>query len=447
MTVHLQVIRRILDSKDYSFIEDNNLESNMFDAYSDVFDFIVNHYEQYKVIPDLATVQNKFTDIEFEEVTENDDYLIKTLREEKVTSALRKIFEHANTISDNTGSIDALEYLKEAITRVEVEQGIASTEIVGTFNERYQHTSDVTLNNSDWFIPTGFAEIDADTNGLQRGDELAVFYARTNEGKSWISEAVATFVTEIGFRAGYFSPEMNEYDIGYRFDTLHGHISNNAMRLGRFDDEFTLESYQKYGDTLSNIRGKLFVTRPKTFNRKVTVSKLRQWIKADKLDIIFIDGITYLSDERYKKGDSKTISLTNISEDLMELSAEMHVPVVVVVQANRGGIVDKKSLDTPELENIRDSDGIAQNASIVFALRQVRIKGGDTYIIIDVKKRRGGEVGKSYKYRWDINYGRFTLVQDDDIQTDVEREDVVREKKEPTAKARGKRNKIAEDDF
>lgn len=446
--IYLQVLTRIVDGKDYSFIEDNNLTSNMFDAYSDVFDFIVDHYNQYKVIPEDTTIQQKFPEIEFVEVTESDEYLLDALRSENVSNRLQSIFRHANEVASKDGSFATLEYLKDAITHIEIENRIASTEIISSFNDRLQHSTDVTLNHADWFIPTGFNELDNDINGFQRGDELVVLYARTNQGKSWISEKIATYMAEIGFRVGYFSPEMGELDIGYRFDTLHGHISNNAMRLGREEDDFSLESYKEYGDTLSELTGKLFVTRPKTFNRKVTVSKLRQWIKSDKLDALFIDGITYLTDERFKRGDSKTISLTNISEDLMELSAELKLPIIVVVQANRGGVVDKNSLDTPELENIRDSDGIAQNASIVYAIRQVKTGGGETFLIFDNKKMRGGEVGKSYKYRWDINYGKFVAVADNEIQLNQDTDEApVREKKEPTAGRRSKREKVAEDDY
>ena len=442
--IAIQAITRIVDGKDYSFIEDNQLSRDMFGNFADVYDFIVDHYQKYKVIPDDATVQDKFPDFVFEEVNESDEYIIDKLRDEKATSDLQNIFLKLNDISDKNGSVEAINYLKQAINTLEVTSRVNSVEILESVADRVQHTSDVTLNRADWFIPTGFTELDNDINGFQRGDELIVLYARTNQGKSWISEKIATYMVEIGFRVGYFSPEMSELDVGYRFDTLHGHISNNAMRLGRFDDTFSLTSYEEYGNTLSEIHGKLCVTRPKTFNRKVTVSRLRQWIKSDKLDAVFIDGITYLTDERFKRGDSKTISLTNISEDLMELSAEMRVPIIVVVQANRGGVVDKNSLDTPELENIRDSDGIAQNASIVYAIRQVKTSNNETFLIFDNKKMRGGEVGKSYKYRWNINYGTFEIASSSDIQIDSKPDT---EKKELSAGRKRKRLVEAEDDY
>lgn len=446
MIAQVQAISRIVDGKDYSFIEDNNLVREMFGDYAEVFDFIVDHYNQYHAIPDDVTLCNKFDYLEFIQVDEPDEYIVDALREEMASSEMNSIFDKAKEIADSKSLADALDYLKTSIPRVELSNNIDSVEILGSIQDRIQHTSDVTLNKADWFIPTGFEELDNDINGFQRGDELIVLFARTNQGKSWVSEKIATYMAEIGFRVGYFSPEMNELDIGYRFDTLHGHISNNAMRLGRFDNEFSLESYTEYGETLKSINGKLFVTRPKKFNRRVTVSKLKQWIKSDKLDVVFIDGITYLTDERYKRGDSKTISLTNISEDLMELSAEMRVPIAVVVQANRGGVVDKQSLDTPELENIRDSDGIAQNASIVYAIRQIKLKSGETFLMLDNKKMRGGEVGKSYKYRWDINYGTFEAVTENDINIDSE-EAPVKEKKKITGTSKHKRTNSEEDDY
>lgn len=447
MISQLKAITRIVDGKDYSFIEDNNLTREMFGDYAEVFDFIVDHYQKYNVIPEDSTLIEKYPYLEFEEVTESDDYLVDELRNILSISQFNYIQDKAKEISESSGIVDAIEYFKTALSNLELHVDINSVGIIDTFAKRKEHTSDIALHQSANFIPTGFAELDKDIVGFQRGDELVVLYARTNQGKSWISEKIATFMVEIGYRVGYFSPEMNELDVGYRFDTLHGHISNNAMRLGKFDDTFNLESYDSYGSTLSSMSGELFITRPKTFNRKVTVSRLRQWIKSDKLDALFIDGITYLTDERYKRGDSKTISLTNISEDLMELSAELKLPIIVVVQANRGGVVDKNSLETPELENIRDSDGIAQNASIVYAIRQVKTKDSETFLIFDNKKMRGGEVGKSYKYRWDINYGTFEPVQDSEIQVDNSSDEpAVKERREPTA-GRRKREQVSEDDY
>jgi hypothetical protein len=128
----------------------------------------------------------------------------------------------------------------------------------------------------------------------------------------------------------------------------------------------------------------------------------------------------------------------------MGLSEELSIPILVVVQANRGGVVDKYSTDTPELENIRDSDGIAQNASMVFSVRQKQDENELPLLIIDKKKSRIGKVGISFYYRWDIDRGEFTWTEPDDTTTERPRK---REKKEPTVSTKEKEPKSAEDAF
>jgi replicative DNA helicase len=163
------------------------------------------------------------------------------------------------------------------------------------------------------------------------------------------------------------------------------------------------------------------VATPNDFDRKITVTKLKNFIKQNKLDVIAIDGITYLSDERGKRGDNKTTSLTNISEDLMSLSMELGVPVLVVVQANRSGVVDKDSEDTPELESIRDSDGISHNSSVVLSIRQ----SADGTLTMQVKKQRNGRVGDKIQYQWSPNIGEFIPLSGASIETKREKKKVV----------------------
>ena len=116
-----------------------------------------------------------------------------------------------------------------------------------------------------------------------------------------------------------------------------------------------------------------------------------------------------MTDERYRRGDNKTTTLTNISEDLMSLSMELKVPILIVVQANRGGVAQEDTDGTPELETIRDSDGISHNASKVISIRQTK----DGILKMEVKKQRFGAVGGKLNYQWDINTGTFSWIPAD----------------------------------
>ena len=401
--IALQVLSKVINTADNSVIEDNLLTAEYFVGYEEEYDFIQNHLKQYGNVPDKATFLSKFPQIELVEVTESDRYLVDTIREEYLYYKSVPVIQKAAELL-KTDSNAAAEFLVNSMKELQPTYNLGGVDIVADADIRLDEFVQRKEHQERWFFTCGFPELDDLIHGIQRKDELFVIFARTNQGKSWILEKMCTHVWQIGFNVGYISPEMSASSIGYRFDTLHSHYSNNGLTWGK--DDIEESDYKNYVDELKTRNNKFIVSTPLDFDKKITVSKIKNWIKQYKLDLIAIDGITYMSDERYRRGDNKTTSLTNISEDLMELSMEMCVPVLVVVQANRGGVVEKGTDNTPELENIRDSDGIAHNASKILSINQ-REHG---ILNMTVKKQRTGAVGGKLTYNWSINTGEFQFI-------------------------------------
>lgn len=398
--VGLQILNKVLQTHDYSIIEENQLTKDYFLEYEDEYTFIEEHYKQYGNVPDKTTFVAKFPEFDFIDVTESDRYLLQTVREEylyyKSVPVVQKIAQLLKTDANA-----AAEYMIQSMKELQPNYDLGGTNIIAEAEKRYNEFIDRRDNHDNWYFTTGLPELDEVIHGLQRGEEYMVIVARINQGKSWVLELICTHVWEIGFNVGYISPEMGESSIGYRFDTLYQNFSNSDLMRGNKD--FDADAYKEYIDKLKDNPHEFIVATPGDFAKKITVTKLKNWVNKYKLDLIAIDGITYLSDERYKRGDNKTTSLTNISEDLMDLSIELGIPILVVVQANRSGVIDKESDDTPELESIKDSDGIAANASKVLALKQ----SNDGTLTIQVKKQRNGRVGDKIRYQWSPNIGEF----------------------------------------
>lgn len=400
--VQLQIISKILATQDNSIIEDNMLTLEYFVGYEEEFTFIQDHKKEYGNVPDKATFLSKFPKIELVEVNESDKYLLDTIREEYLyyqsVPVVQKVAELLKTDSNA-----AAEYMVSAMQSIQPNYGLGGTNIISQADERFNQYIERKEHQEEWFFPTGFEELDDIIHGIQRTEEFMVIVARTNMGKSWILEKICTHIWQIGFNVGYISPEMGYTSVGYRFDTLFKNFSNTSLMWGK-DDLEEIE-YQNYIKQLQEHKNKFMVAKPSDFDKKITITKLKAWIKQYKLDIIAVDGIKYLTDERYQKGDSINTSLTNISEDLMELSIDVGVPVIVVVQANRTGIISNDEEGTPELESIRDSDGIAHNASKVISIRQK-----DNILEMGIKKLRIGSVGGKLKYQWDIDKGDFSFI-------------------------------------
>lgn len=398
--IQLQVLSKILSTGTNDIVEDNLLDESYFVGYEEEYTFIQNHYKQYGNIPDKATFLAKFPEVELVEVTESDQYLVDTIREENLYYRSVPIVQKIAELLKSDANA-AAEYMLSEVKTLQPNYDLAGVDIIADAKQRFDQYVERKEHQNEWFFTSGFPELDDIVHGIQREEELFVIFARTNQGKSWILEKMCVHVWGLGFNVGYVSPEMSASSIGYRFDTLYKNFSNKALMWGKED----VDSYEGYIDSLSDNDHKFIVSTPLDFQKKITVTKLKNWVSKYKLDMIAIDGITYMTDERYKRGDNKTTTLTNISEDLMSLSMELHIPVLVVVQANRSGVVDKDADGTPELESIRDSDGISHNASKVISIRQK-----DSVLEIGIKKQRFGSVGGKLNYTWNIDTGNFMFI-------------------------------------
>ena len=403
--IELQVLSKVLSTKSWSLIDSNNITDEYFISYPEEYKFIKEHKDKYGNIPDTETFLQKFQDFELLNVQESDDFLIHTFKEEyqyaKLVPVVNRVAELLQSDSNS-----AVEYLKSEISNFRIEDTAIGTNIITDASIRLQEWEDRKNNPGTYSLESGFEELDEYTGGYQMGEELVVFFARTGEGKTWVLLKSLQHNWKMGKRVGLIEPEMSSTKTGYRFDTLNSHVSNTALIRGR-----DVAGYSKYINALQKQEIPFIVAHPKDFNRKVTVSKLKTFIETHNLDLLAVDGISYLSDERGGRNDSRTISLTNISEDLMELSIETKIPILVVSQSNRGGVQS----NTPDLENIRDSDGIAFNASQV-----ISIKKKDDVLQMSIKKNRNGENGVDLMYSVNIDTGDFRYIANPDNDSDTD---------------------------
>jgi replicative DNA helicase len=393
--IQIQLLNKILKSKSFDIVIEHDLTEGHFGEYSKEFNFIVDHYKKYGNIPDIATFLDNFSEFSLLDVEESDQYLVDKINEDYQYRILVPVIKQAAELAQ-TNANDAVDYLKTELQKTGMFDATLGVDIIKCANDRLEEYKKKRDSTEPWMRPTGFKELDEVIGGLSPGEEFVVIVARTNQGKSWVLCKIAEHNWKFGANVGYISPEMSSNAIGYRFDTLNEHFSNFDLYTGKEVGE-----YEQYiNDLMSNQKNSFVVATPIDFNKKITVQKLKKFCLKNKLDLLCIDGITYLTDERYKKGDNKTTSLTNISEDLMGLSCELKIPIIAVVQANRSGIDENG--EAPSLESIRDSDGIAHNASKVLSIRQHNNK-----LKIEVTKARNCKVGTKLSYDWQIDTGIF----------------------------------------
>ena len=423
--IELQIIAKVINSSDYSFIEDNLITEDDFigSGYEDEFAYIHQHYKQYGNVPDKATFLSKFPEYvkdgkdRLPVVTESDKYLIDTFREEQLFKKCVPIIEHAAQLT-NADANAGVEYLLNALKNLQPHYQLNGVDLISNVVQRFEQYKDKVENHDKYYVTTGFPELDTIFRGIQLFEELIVLFARPGQGKSWVLLKMLSHIWKLGFNIAYISPEMSADSIGYRFDTVNLGYSNSSLMYGLSDID--VEEYEKDLQKLKESKNKFIVSTPVDFDNRITVSKLRNFIKQHHIEVLGIDGVKYMTDERYRKGDKETTSLTHISEDLMSLSVELKIPIIVVSQANRLGERD----EIPDIDNISSSDGIGQCATKVIGLRQ-----DNGYLEMQVQKNRYGNLGTKLKYLWDINTGKFTYTPNYDDQSAEERTERIRKKK------------------
>lgn len=112
---------------------------------------------------------------------------------------------------------------------------------------------------------------------------------------------------------------------------------------------------------------------------------------------VMVDGKTM---DVKRRADIPRIAYNNISEDLFLMSKELKKPVLLMAQANREAVKNRKKGESPELHDLAESDGVGQNATRVLSLSVI-----DGTLKISVKKNRYGINNKEVLMIWEVNTG------------------------------------------
>ena len=183
--IELQVLSRVLKERSASLLTLNGITEDYFITYPDEYSFIMNHLKEYGNVPDKETFLSKFSNFTLVDVAESDKYLIETFNEEHLYSLTVPVI---NKLADiiQTDSKAAVEYLQSQLPSLIQNNVVLGVDIVSQARERQREWQERRENKERFCIPTGFEELDEITGGWQRGEEFAVLFARTGQGKSWI---------------------------------------------------------------------------------------------------------------------------------------------------------------------------------------------------------------------------------------------------------------------
>jgi len=237
-------------------------------------------------------------------------------------------------------------------------------------------------------MPWPWEPLNAATFGLQP-DDYIVFYGRPKSMKTWVLCKLIAWAFESDLKVLVYTKEMTPDNLYMR--TLacicrlpYGDIraaSSATMRKDpmRAEDiartEAAILDFADYIEKNPEYNNRLTVLSGRDVgNGGDTVAWLNSKVEQYKPDVLFVDGMYLLSDQR--RATSDHVRVMNISRDLRQLVLSTKVPLIATMQANRKAAAHNDA----NLDEIAYSDALSQDATI--AARVINDKSSPTISIV-----------------------------------------------------------------
>jgi replicative DNA helicase len=262
------------------------------------------------------------------------------------------------------------------------------TQVVERIDELYNrdHTSDITG------VPTGFADLDRMTSGLQAGD-LIIVAGRPSMGKTAFSINIGENVAiDSGLPVAVFSMEMGGAQLAMRMIGSVGKLDQHRLRTGRLIDEDwprLTHAIQKMNDAQFYIdeTPALSVIELRARSRRLS----RQ---CGKLGLIIIDYLQLMSGSS-GGGENRATEISEISRGLKGLAKELGCPVIALSQLNRS--LEQRPNKRPVMSDLRESGAIEQDADVILFIYRDQVYNPDSpdkgTAEIIIGKQRNGPIG------------------------------------------------------
>ena len=242
-------------------------------------------------------------------------------------------------------------------------------------------------------VPTGYADLDQKTAGLQPGD-LIIIAGRPSMGKTSLALNIAEHVgMEAGLPVAIFSMEMGAAQLTMRLLGSVGKLDQHKMRIGQLEDE----DWPKLTNALGVLNeAPIFIDEGSALNSYEVRARARRLHRQQgKLGLIVIDYIQLMSSANDQSGENRATEVSEISRSLKALAKELNVPVVALSQLNRS--VESRPDKRPMMSDLRESGAIEQDADVIMFIYRDEVYNPETaekgVAEILLSKQRNGPTG------------------------------------------------------
>jgi replicative DNA helicase len=284
---------------------------------------------------------------------------------------LRTVIETGNQIAQMgyDRDTDARQILDEAQTALSAAAGVVEDPQAGLIGEGFEDYVD----ELDAFqkhgqakgVPTGFADLDALTGGLQPG-QVIILAARPALGKSTLGVDFVRSCSIIHQRPSvFFSLEMSRSELMNRVMSAQGQI---ALHHLRHKGLMTDEDWIRFSAVSKRVmEAPLTIDATAELTVMQIKAKCRRIKQRGGLDLVVIDYLQLLQ-SGLRKSENRQVEVSTMSRNIKLMAKELEVPVVILAQLNRGP--EQRNDKRPMMSDLRESGALEQDADLVILLHR-----------------------------------------------------------------------------
>ena len=276
------------------------------------------------------------------------------------------------------------------------------TEAVEDLRTRLQDVKAKAEEGKRSYIPTGFQFLDNWFKGGLRDGNVMVLAARPGVGKTSVLLSMMQSMARFGFKVKLYSMEMPDFELAERIMYNLGGLRPYMMQTGDIDTD-------KWHNALTEVRKMGLLIEDSMNNIDDIISDATIAHQQGRCDVIILDHLRLIrtSDPRA----SIYARTCEVTGKLKALALQQKMPVVYACQLNRDSARENRD---PDLQDLRDSGSIEEDADKIVFLKRNKIAENDFQIkMIIGKHRQGGGAYEHIFLNTNDTYTGFTETKED----------------------------------
>jgi replicative DNA helicase len=207
-------------------------------------------------------------------------------------------------------------------------------------------------------VPTGFAELDRLTAGLQPSN-LIIVAARPSVGKSALGLDVARHASvRAGVPTVVFSLEMSRTELVQRLMCAECTVDMQRLRTGRMEESDWTRLTRSLGRLAD---APLYIDDSPGTTMMEIRAKCRRLKQRHGLGLVVVDYLQLMQPSR--RFENRQQEVSEISRSMKLLAKELEVPVIAISQLSRQ--TESRSDRRPMLSDLRESGALEQDSDVV----------------------------------------------------------------------------------